>query len=238
MYRAILFCLFCFLLAMIDYHCAPSLRSAKIQSGLSIDGVLLPALVTTNATDEQGNDVTDETEPDHYITFDMKFRYGWERKNKLGFELVGGLDGEMGAYLELPGTNTFHWGIGGETNMALLALSLDVDKENVDEISEFISHNNYNFYLMGGYFPNSNKEISLGIKYQPFLKELLKKASKEDIDPGNTLPITFLIDGRYRFSKHFGMIGGSELYYLNFTGKGKEAARIIGGYFYLGLTYF
>lgn len=222
---------------LIQYNCAPSLRSAKIQPGFSVDGVLLGTMFSASATDEQGNDVTEETEFDNPIPLDIKFRHGWERKNNFGFELCGGLDGQIGAYLELPGTNVFHWGIGAETNMWLLALAGEVEDDDDDDVADFIRKHNYHTYLIGGYFPNQNVGISFGIKYQPFLKTLLEEISEEDIDAGNTLPVTFLIDGRYMFARHWGITAGTEFFNLNFSGNGQEEAKLTGGYIYIGLTY-
>ncbi len=86
----------------------PTLRSAKIQPGFSADGVYLAGIVTGSSTDNQGNDVTDTSvDLDHPLPVDFKFRYGWERKENFGFELIGGVDGQIGAYLELPGTEHF-----------------------------------------------------------------------------------------------------------------------------------
>lgn len=237
MYRKLfMFILFIFV-SSIQYNCAPSLRSAKIQPRFSVDGVILGTMFSANATDEQGNDVTDETNIGNPIPFDLKFRYGWERKNKFGFELSGGLDGQLGAYLELPGTNAVHWGLGAETNMWLLALSSNADDEDAQDVADFIREHNYHAYLMGGYFPNPNTEISFGIKYQPFLQSLLEATSETKIDVGNTLPVSYLIDGRYMFAKHWGILAGTEFFHLNFSGNRQEEATLTGGYIYIGLTY-
>jgi hypothetical protein len=236
MYRKLFPFIFLVLISIIHYNCAPSLRSAKIQPGFSVDGVVLGTMFSASATDEQGNDVTEKHDIPNPVPFDVKFRYGWERKENFGFELSGGLDGQIGAYLELPGTKALHWGIGAETNFWLLAFSR-VTIDDDDEIDDFIRQHNYHAYLMSGYFPNPKMEISAGIKYQPFLKTLLEETSKDAVDAGNTLPVTFLIDGRFMFAKHWGITAGTEFFNLNFSGLGQEEAKITGGYIYIGLTY-
>jgi hypothetical protein len=226
------------LILIVNFNCAPSLRSAKIQPGFSVDGVALGTVFSADATDEQGNDVTEKHDIRNPVPFDVKFRYGWARKRNFGLELSGGLDGQIGAYLELPGTNALHWGIGAETNFWLLAVSrLAIEDKDEDEVGDFIRKHNYNAYLIGGYFPNQKIEISVGIRYQPFLKTLLEETSKDVINVGNTLPVTFLIDGRYLFTRHWGIIAGTEFFNLNFSGVGQEEARINGGYIYIGLTF-
>ena len=231
----ILFLFTCILL--IQFSCAPSIRSAKIQPEFSADGVLLGTMFSASATDELGNDETDsEVDFNLPIPFDVKFRYGWERDKKegFGFELSGGLDGQFGAYLELPGTEEFHWGFGAETNIWILGLSRETDD---DDVSEFISDHNYHVYLMAGYFPSPKFELSAGIKYQPFLGTFLEEVSNEDIDSGSTLPVTYLLDVRYLFSENFGLIGGAEFFDLSFSGDGQQEVSLTGGYLYIGLTY-
>lgn len=233
--------LFTFMLLAIGFviqnNCAPSMRSAKIQSGFSFDGALLGTMLSARATDEQGNDASKKTRIGNPFPFDAKFRYGWERNNNLGFELSGGLDGQLGAYLELPGLKTFHWGIGIETNLLLLAIAKGFDVDKNDEVADFINKHNYHAYFMGGYFPDSNVEISLGMKYQPFLRTILEETSKLDISAAHTFPVTFLIDGRYMIAKHWGIMAGTEFFHLSLSGIGQEEANIAGGYFYIGLTF-
>ncbi len=105
------------------------------------------------------------------------------------------------------------------------------------ELSEFVANNNYNLYLMCGYFPNSFFEISTGIKYQPFLKELLEGLSKTEFRAEGTLPVSYLLDIRYMFSEHFGLMGGAELYNLRFNNEIIKEANLTGGYLYIGFTY-
>ena len=88
-------------ISLTHFNCMPTLLSAKIQLDFSVDGTYLGAFSTTSAQDEDGNDVTDtDVDFDLPIPFDVKFRYGWEREENFGFELSGGLDGQIGAYLE------------------------------------------------------------------------------------------------------------------------------------------
>jgi hypothetical protein len=222
--------------SFFQYNCAPSLRSAKIQPGFSVDGVILGTMFTSEATDEDGNDVSSNTDFSSTIPLDVKFRYGWERKENFGFELSGGLDGQMGAYLELPGTEAFHWGIGAETNLWILALSSNLDDDE-DQVGDFISNHNYVVYLMTGFILSPDFEISAGIKYQPWLNTILEDVSDANIDASGTLPVSYLIDGRYMFAEHWGIMTGAEIYSLNFEGSGKEEASITGGFIYLGITY-
>lgn len=237
MYRNLFIILLLATCSVIHYNCAPSMRSAKIQSGFSVDGALLGSMLYAHATDEQGNDASKKARIGNSFAFDAKFRYGWERKNYLGFELNGGLDSELGAYLELPGSKTFHWGMGIESNLVLLAIAEGFDVDENDEVSRFINKHNFHAYIMGGYFPDSNKEISIGIKYQPFLRILLEQSSKVDINTAHTFPVTFLIDGRYMFAKHLGFIGGTEFFYLSLSGVRQEQAKIVGGFLYVGFTF-
>jgi hypothetical protein len=222
--------------SFFQYNCAPSLRSAKIQPGFSVDGVILGTMFTSEATDEDGNDVSSNTDFSSTIPLDVKFRYGWEREENFGFELSGGLDGQMGAYLELPGTEAFHWGIGAETNLWILAASSNLD-DNEDELGKFISEHNYQAFLMAGLILSPEVEISAGIKYQPWLKTILEDVPKEEIDVTGTLPVSYLIDGRYMFAEHWGIMAGAELYHLSFEGNNKEEASMTGGYIYLGITF-
>ena len=236
MYYKLLILILVLSISFTQFNCAPSMRSAKIQPEFSVDGAFLTTIFSANSTDEQGNDVTDTSvDSDLPIPFDIKFRYGWERKEDFGFELSGGLDGQLGAYLELPGTNEFHWGFGVETNIWLMALSRSNDED--EDVAEFISDNNYHLYLIGGYFPNSKFEISAGIKYQPFLNSFLEGISETEIDAGGTMPLTYLLDTRYMISEHFGLMGGAEIFDLSFSGQGQEKASLTGGYVYIGLTY-
>ena len=224
MYYKLLILILVLSISFTQFNCAPSMRSAKIQPEFSVDGAFLNTIFSANSTDEQGNDVTDTSvDSDLPIPFDIKFRYGWERKEDFGFELSGGLDGQLGAYLELPGTNEFHWGFGVETNIWLMALSRSNDED--EDVAEFISDNNYQF------------EISAGIKYQPFLNSFLEGISETEIDAGGTMPLTYLLDTRYMISEHFGLMGGAEIFDLSFSGQGQEKASLTGGYVYIGLTY-
>ncbi len=233
--KLIVFILIAFV-SFFQYHCAPSLRSAKIQPGFSVDGVALGTMFSSEATDEEGNDVGGETDLSNPIPLDVKFRYGWEREENFGFELTGGLDGQMGAYFELPGTEAFHWGIGVETNLWIIALSGNLDDDE-DQVGDFIRDHNYQAFLMAGFIPSPEVEISIGIKYQPWLNTLLEDVSDADIDASGTLPVSYLIDGRYMFAEHWGIMTGAEIYNLSFEGSGKEEASITGGFIYLGITY-
>ena len=218
-------------------NCAPSLRSAKIQPGISVDGVFLGTSFTATATDAQGNDATDtSTDFSLPIPFDMRFRYGWEREQSFGFELSGGLDGQLGAYLELPGSEQFHWGLGAETNIWIIGLSSQIREDEDENVADFLINNNYNLYLMAGFIPSKKFEISAGIKYQPFLKDLLEAASTADISVSGTLPVTFLLDGRYMLSDNWGLMAGAEMFFLSFEADNKSKVSLDGGYIYFGLT--
>lgn len=224
------------MISLMQYNCAPSLRSAKVQPGFSVDGVLLGTAFSASATDEVGNDLGSETSFDSPIPLDVKFRYGWEREENFGFELTGGLDGQMGVYLELPGTETFHWGIGAETNLWIISLAGNIDEED-DDVANFLKDNNYNAFLMAGFFPNPNFEISAGVKYQPFLKSLLNAVSDVGVDVGSTLPLSYLIDGRYMFNDNWGLMLGGEIFNLSVEGDGQAEESMTGAYIYIGLTY-
>ena len=224
------------IISLMHYNCAPSLRSAKIQPGFSTDGVLLGTVSSVSATDEQGNDEDTDVNFDSPIPVDVKFRYGWERKDNFGFELTGGLDGQMGAYLELPGTDAFHWGIGAETNLWILSLAGNIDEEE-DDVANFLRDHNYTAFLMAGYFPSPEFEISVGLKYQPFLKSLIDAISNVGVDVSGTIPLSYLIDGRYMFDDNWGLMLGGEIFNLTFEGEGKAEESMTGGYIYLGLTY-
>lgn len=238
MYRKILVIILLIFVVLTQYNCAPSIRSAKIQPGFAVEGAVLGTMYSAKATDELGNDVTaEDVEWGMIIPFDVKFRYGWERKNSLGFELSAGLDGQMGAYLELPGSDFFHWGIGAETNMWLYAFSSSFEDNDDDDVARFLSDNNYHAYLMAGVFPNEKFELSLGMKYQPFLQKFLEAISEAEIDAGNTMPVSFLVDARYMFAKHWGFILGTEFFSMSFKGDLQQTVSLAGGYIYLGLTY-
>jgi hypothetical protein len=223
-------------ISLMQYNCAPSLRSAKIQPGFSVDGVLLGTVSSVSSTDEQGNDEDTDTNFDTPIPVDVKFRYGWERTENFGFELTGGLDGQMGVYLELPGSDVFHWGIGAETNLWILSLAGNID-EDEDDVANFLRDDNYTAFLMAGFFPSPEFEISVGIKYQPFLKSFIDAVSDVGVDVGSTLPVSYLIDGRYMFDDNWGLMLGGEIFNLSAEGEGRAEASTTGGYIYLGLTY-
>jgi hypothetical protein len=223
-------------ISLLQYNCAPSLRSAKVQPGFSVDGVLLGTVFSASATDEFGNDEGTESSFDSPIPLDVKFRYGWERTENFGFELTGGLDGQMGAYLELPGSDTFHWGIGAETNLWIISLAGNIDEDD-DDVANFIKDNNYNAFLMAGFFPSPEFEISVGVKYQPFLKSLLDAVSEVGVDEGDALPLSYQLDARYMFSDNWGMMLGAEIFNLTVEGEGQAEVSTTGGYLYLGLTY-
>ncbi len=96
------------IILLIQYNCAPSMRSAKINPGFFADGVIMSNFNSVSATDEKGNDIHDESLEWDYTPLDLKIRYGWERTNNFGFELSLDLYATIGAYIELPSTNTFH----------------------------------------------------------------------------------------------------------------------------------
>ena len=216
-------------------QCAPSLRRAKIDSGLSLDTAVIGTYASAKATDEAGNDVTEATEFGDELVWDIKLRYGWERKKNIGFELSGGADGQVGVYVELPGTEVFHWGLGGETN--LLLLTIPINHADDDEVADFLFEHNYNFYAMAGLFSRKNFEASCGIKYQPFLHKLLDSAAAEEIEVSAFLPVTFLLDGRVMLSKRVGLMLGAEIFLLRAKDKVQQVnVSLNGGYLYGGLT--
>lgn len=216
-------------------QCAPSLRRAKIDSGLSLDGAVLGTYANAKATDATGTDVTEATEFGDELFWDFKLRYGWERKKNIGFELSGGADGQVGVYVELPGTEKFHWGIGGETNLWLWTIPLDGTGD--DEVADFLREYNYNFYAMAGLFPRKSFEVSCGIKYQPFLHKLLDAATAEEIEIRAFLPVTFLFDGRVMFNQRVGLMLGAEIFLLRAKDQVQQVnVSLNGGYLYGGLT--
>ena len=238
MKHKLLLCTIVVIVSFMQYQCAPSLRSAKIQPGFSVDGVALGTVFTASATNEDGSEENTTTEFNNNVPLDVKFRYGWERKENFGFELTGGLDGQMGAYVEFPGSDAFHWGLGAETNLWVLSFAGSFD-DNEDNIGKFLRDHNFNAYIMAGYMPSQKFELSVGVKYQPFLKSLIDAVPEDElnIDVGGTLPFSYLLDSRYMFSDHLGIMLGGEIFHLSASGQGSAEASMTGGYIYLGLTY-
>lgn len=238
MKHKLLLCTIVVIVSFMQYQCAPSLRSAKIQPGFSVDGVALGTVFSASATNEDGSKEQTETQLDNPVPLDVKFRYGWERKENFGFELTGGLDGQMGVYVEFPGSDAFHWGLGAETNLWVLSFAGSFD-EDEDNVGSFLRDHNFNAYIMAGYIPSPKFELSVGVKYQPFLKSLIDAIPEDElnIDTGGALPLSYLLDSRYMFSEHLGIMLGGEIFHLTVTGVGSSEVSTTGGYIYLGLTY-